>query len=100
MITIRTLPQLKSFIKRHPHLKASFRCNLRRSPGFRFTMVREEYQEHCSYGDHEWVLHNTQTIHRVLFLPKQHDWSQCKRYLSNEARQLIDPDYRNDMLPF
>jgi hypothetical protein len=35
-----------------------------------------------------------------LFIPKQQGWSHRKRYLANEARQLIDPDYQNDMLPF
>jgi len=101
MITLRTLPQLKSFLKRNEHLKPYFGFRFRSKPGFYFTMRREHYQEWCNYGDHEWVLQDVETVHQVLFVPKGGRATTSKRYQVDEALALCHPDlYGSDSLPF
>ena len=100
MITLRTLPQLRSFLKRHSDLRCEVGYRFRNRPGFYFTMCRDTYGEQCNYGDHEWVLLYSEDTHRVMFVPKASK-TLSKRYLMDTALVLCDPKkYGDDELPF
>jgi len=87
MITLRTLPQLKSFLKRNGHLNCSVENQFRNGSGFRFRMVHNTYEEYCNHGDHEWTLVGSETVCRVMFVPKG-NVSLDKHYMINKALSL------------
>lgn len=100
MITIRTLPQLKSFLERNEHLKCRVGYKFRNRPGFHFTMVREHYEEFCNYGEHELVLCDTEDVHCAVFVPKARPLTS-KRYMVDTALNMCDPEqYPEEPLPF
>ena len=100
MITLRTLPQLKSFLKRNEHLACRVGYKFRKRPGFHFFMVREHYEDFCNYGEHEWVLCDTEEVYRVMFSPKA-SRTTSKRYIVDSALCLCDPEeYPEEPLPF
>jgi len=84
MITLRTLSQLKSFLKRNGHLACFVETQFRNGSGFRFRLVHNTYEEHCNYGDHEWHLTSSETVCRAMFVPKG-NVSLNKHYLINKA---------------
>ena len=100
MITIRTLPQLKSFLKRNEHLRCRVGYKFRNRPGFHFNMMREHYEEDCNYGEHTWYLVYDELVHRVRFAPKARP-TTSKRYIVETALNMCDPErYPDDSLPF
>jgi len=99
MIIIRSLSQLRSFLKRHNDLRCKVGYCFSKRPGFYFTMLKDSYEEQCNYGDHKWVLLHSEDIYRVMFVPKA-DKTLSKSYLMYAALNLCAPEKYCDKLPF